>query len=211
MFKKMMLLASMALAAFAVAGPASASAHEWTDNEAGFSGHLTQGLTGFISFGNPEAGQNKFGCEAEVTLTMEGGSSTGQVTAFNVNTAACAHEGELFEGCELVEDQATGLPWTVHITAETKITITNAEVFNRYENCASGLTTAKVTAPDVTVTGTNAGAPTTINTVSVLGTPQAGTTAHLVFHSPEGPVEVTQPVFAFGSLTANTLNTWGIG
>ncbi len=117
MFKKMMLLALAAAALVAFAVPASASAaNEWIGNH-------EDTLTGKLSFGNPAAGQTKFGCETNTTLDVFGGTSTGEVTAFTPTTATCSGEGA-FAGCTLTKDETT-LP-TVLGTSQVKVHITAA-------------------------------------------------------------------------------------
>jgi hypothetical protein len=198
MLKKMMLLASMALAAVAFAVPASASAHEWTHEGAGFAGNLEVGLNGFAAFGGP--GEN-FGCATHADATLEGGTTTGEITAFNINTAACAAEGN-FVGCELESATAEGLPWTIHITAETKITITNAVIHNHFKPGTCFATTIQLTFPDVTVTALGGTDPWNFSSIFGVGT------AHIELANGE---KVTQePIGAFGEFESEQLNTWGV-
>jgi len=125
MLKKMTLLAGMALAAIAFAVPASASALEWTDNGAAFTGTASDTLSGFIAFGEP--GGTEFGCVAEVGISATGGSANGSVTSFTPNTAECAGTGP-FSGCELESDSTTGLPAAVSIVETSKLTMSNASI-----------------------------------------------------------------------------------
>lgn len=117
MLKKMMLLAMAVCALVAFSAPASASAaNEWI-------GSHSDNLTGKLSFGNPAAGQTKFGCQTSTTVDVTGGTSTGEVTSFTPTTASCSGEGA-FAGCSLVSHETT-LP-TVLGTSQVKIHIVGA-------------------------------------------------------------------------------------
>jgi len=155
MLKKMMLFASMALAAIAFAVPATASALEWTHEGAKFAGTAEDTLSGKISFGNPEAGKTKFGCIAHAGVSANGGLPTGSVTSFTPTTETCEGEG-LFAGCELVSDSTTGLPAGISITGTNTLTLSNATIVihNEY-NAACPVAKSTLTVSHLTMTGTN--------------------------------------------------------
>lgn len=137
MFKKTLLLASMALAVVAVAAPASALAgwtHEGKELEG--EGHLT--FAGPAEFEAPAAGA---GAEAELnaTVILEEGS-TGKVTS--VSASDCTGTGNFFPlTCTSTFEATKGTgwapvsstdPWIVHCNPGGTITITHIRITNRY-------------------------------------------------------------------------------
>ena len=127
-FKKLTLLAGMALAVVAFAIPASASAGAWQHNGAPLSGHLEQSYEGRLAFNTGVNGQ--FSCQVTVTITAEGPNNA-QIQEFEPTTGTC--EGQIaFKGCELIHHTAN-LPWSVNNSAnpvvvtkpEGKVTIHN--------------------------------------------------------------------------------------
>jgi hypothetical protein len=124
MFKKMMLLASTALAAVAFAVPASASALEWTDNGSAFPGTASDTLSGLITFGNPAPGQIKFSCVVHAGFSVTGGTTTGSLSSYTVTTETCVGGGSL-ANCTAVADSATVPAGTaIHITGTNSATVT---------------------------------------------------------------------------------------
>jgi hypothetical protein len=192
-FKKMLLLASMALAAIAFSVPASASALEWTHNGAEFEGEVEDTLSGSLFFGNPEAGQTKFGCNLHIGIIAHGGTTTSTSGNISRTTETCAGEGA-FTGCELVEDETTGLPADVHTTGTNTLTITGPIVIHNVydEDCPIVRTT--LTFPDVTITLQNS------NLTDVVVNALAE--SHTTIRSPT--VEVTQTVAFFGTVGTAT-------
>jgi hypothetical protein len=201
MFKKMMLLASMALAAVAFAVPASASALEWTDNGSAFEGTASDTLTGFFGFGNPEPGKTKFGCVVHFGFSVTGGSTTGSLNSYTPTTATCKGEGA-FTGCELVED-ATTIPagTAIHITGTNSATVTAPEVeeeiqpivlHNVYNaGCAIEKSTWTITDLNILSTGSS------LTDATVSG--------FALFHTwTRGLGEVTQTTVLFGTLGTAT-------
>jgi hypothetical protein len=193
MLKKMILLASLALAAIAFAVPASASAQVWT-------GTHTDSLTGFIVFGNPAAGQTKFGCEMHVAFTVAGNTTTGSLETFEPTTATCVGEGS-YTGCELVEHETT-IPndTTIHITGTNSVTLTTPTgtaivIHNIYdEGCAiekSTLTVTHLTLNTPTVAQGNTDSNLTDVTISGLALSHTWV---------RGLGEVTQEIATFGTI-----------
>jgi len=122
MFKKLMLLtmAVGALVAFAV--PASASAAQWLDNGEPFSGDRTIELEGHAEF---TKGANGVTCnQAKFTMTMQGETDEGSVTAFSVTnpTTECVGKGELAP-CPPEQPDPENLPWPVTVNANQTITV----------------------------------------------------------------------------------------
>ena len=121
-FKKLTLLAGMALAVVAFAIPASASANSWQHLGAnlGTQQHLTQSYEGRLTFNTGATGQ--FSCVVTVTITAEG-PNNGQVQEFNPTTDTC--EGQIvFEKCELIQHTAN-LPWQIN-NAANPVVVTKA-------------------------------------------------------------------------------------
>ena len=204
MLKKMMLLASMALAAIAFAVPASASALEWTDEGSSFSGEIGDTITGFIAFGNPVAGQTKFGCEAHAEIDFIGGGTTATLTSFEPTTGTCVGEGS-FTGCKLVEHQTTIPSGTrIHILGTNTMTLTTPAgepivLHNVYDTgCAIEKSTLTVThlhmsTPTVAQGNTNS----SLTDVTVSGEAQSHTWIR-------GLGEITQTVGVFGTMGTAT-------
>ena len=195
-FKKMLLVVGMALAAIAFAAPASASALEWTDSEEEFFGERTDFLSGQITFGNPEAGQSKFGCNTNLWLSAEGEGTTGTLTEFSPLTNTCKGEGA-FASCILKGDSVTNL-WIaeVHIVGTNKLTVTNpfgtSVVLHYYyegANCPIKESTFTISDFNMTLTFSGLNLPATVSglveshTTDVLGN------------------ETTQTVAIFGSVS----------
>lgn len=189
MFKKMMLLASMALAAVAFAVPASASAFEWTDEGAPVEGEAPTTASGFLSFGNPAPGQNKFGCVVDVGITAEE-AGAGKLTEFSPTTSTCKGEGPAFAKCSLKEDSITGLPATVTITGTNTLTINGTLVLhNVYSGPECPVEKSTLTVSDATITLENSN----LTKMTLSGFGEAHTTV--------GGVTTSATVALFGSLT----------
>jgi hypothetical protein len=192
-FKKMLLVASMALAAIAFSVPASASALDWTHEGGPFSGTRSDGLTGKLSFGNPALGQNKFGCIVHISLTANGGSTTGSITSFDHTTSTCTGEGS-FAGCEVVDDQTTGLPEVVHTTATNSLTVTGPIIFHTVfdDNCPIVKSTLTVSEFSMGINSSN------LTDVVIAGLAET----HTMFRVTG--LEVTQTTAVFGTLKTAT-------
>lgn len=117
--KKIVLLASMVLAAIAFAGPAPASA-EWTHEGEPLEGNVNISFTGNVGFFG--AGGAAIECEVHAAGILEPGT-TGTITSFAPTTNSCKGTG-VFAGCVVESDTAIGLPWVMH-TDTSKITITD--------------------------------------------------------------------------------------
>lgn len=192
MLKKMMLLAGMALAVVAFAGPASASAAtwvHWNGEEQETVSEITEDFTGFAKFEVTPAPGNNFGCEVHVHLsgTTGAGGAQGQVTAFEVTTETCVGEGA-FGTCTLVADNSS-VPWEVDVSS-TDFTITNVEIENEYANCS--IPPSHLVFGSITATPNN---PTKINCLTISGT---------------GVNNGTTPVTATGELCAYNEGTYGV-
>jgi hypothetical protein len=125
MLKKAILLTGLALAAVALAAPASALAQKGTLFDEGAKvpagNHATLPTTGVISFDFSELASS-FGCLAHPELTLKSGHpSTGTVTSFSFTTDDCSGTG-LLTGCELASDE-TNKP-AVDVTA-TSLEVTD--------------------------------------------------------------------------------------
>lgn len=207
MLKKMMLLAGMALAVIAFAAPASASALEWTDDNAPFEGTIEDTLSGKISFGNPAVGATKFGCIAHAGVTFEGGTGadegTGWLDSFVPTTSTCVGEGS-FAGCSLSEHETT-IPRDangkslakIHIVETNKVTLTtpagNPIVIHNVYNAGCAIEKSTLTVSHLTLTGTNSD----LTDVSVSG----GALSHTWIRNVG---EITQEVAVFGTMGTAT-------
>ena len=180
--KKMLLLASMALAAMAVAIPAAASAEPalWThEHKVLTSGTPSSPYEGFAKFEIP--GVFSFGCEITVRLQAEPGT-TGTVTEFKVTTTTCKGTGAA-AACELGGDHPENLPWTVHTTTHD-LEITDVTILNTYKaGCGLGAQTT-LHFPKITAEIDNA---TTIHSVTLSGvaTNTAVASGTLTIESPD--------------------------
>src|SRR6187551_499222 len=119
--KKILLLASMALAAFAVAAPAGAMAEEvtgtgWTMGGAAFGEAFTESATGKQKFNTLGS---SIECETTKKLTgnTSGASSTG-IVHLTINPVGCVYGGT-FANCVIHEVEETGpdnsYTYTYHI------------------------------------------------------------------------------------------------
>jgi hypothetical protein len=149
--KKMLLLASMALAAIAFAAPAAAQALEF--NEA------TESYEGVLAFSTESPAPGSFECEVTVSIVSEGGN-TAEVEEFTPTTSTCVGKG-LFTGCVL-KAHSSSEPFIGHITG-SDITVTdepgNIVIHNEYEKCAFGITETNLEFQSVTAIPTPATGP----------------------------------------------------
>lgn len=131
--RKLLLLTTMALAALALAIPASAAAYTWTVNglhegqeeyeplgEGEESGPVV--YYGTIGHKNMTFPSRTWSCEAEITLNAEG-PSQGAVVDFESDKQTCVGTGA-YQGCNLVLEEtnvydAEGNPaWLIDVGAE---------------------------------------------------------------------------------------------
>jgi hypothetical protein len=149
MFKRMMLLATMALAVMAAAAPASALAN-WNDGGVAITANKTIGFAGSATFTSSLGG---ISCsEGTASATIEPGT-TGAITAFSADNAntKCTTSG-LLASCKVKANGVTaeGLPWIIHDTG-TDITITGVKITTDLEGSCG---VSSVTIGPGTVTGT---------------------------------------------------------
>lgn len=109
--KRSPLVAGVALAAIAVALPATASAFTIKDN-----GKILENaeipLTGQVKVQSSGTGLE---CTVHMTLFVNG--NTVDVTKFAITTNSCAGFGSIYAGCEMSSDKST-LPWAVTVHEE---------------------------------------------------------------------------------------------
>ena len=121
--RKLLLFASLALAAGAFAAPSGASA-SWTLNH----NHL-QANAQIHGEGTWESISTIGGTHCtQVTMTMQltGGTTTSHVTQFGPNEETCKTTGGLAQ-CKITSITVENLPWTGHING-TPITLTNVTI-----------------------------------------------------------------------------------
>jgi hypothetical protein len=192
-FKKMLLVTCIALAAIMFSAPASATALEWTDNGEAFEGEAEDILSGEVFFGNPAAGQTKFGCEVHGDVIAHGITQTATLVAYEHTTAACEGEG-IFAGCVLIEDSTTGLPADIHTAGTNTLTVTGPIVIHKVFEGHCPIEKTTLTISDYTLTLQNS-SPTHI---TLSGLAEAHSTMR-----PSG-VETTQTVAMFGTVGTET-------
>ncbi|HWM63895.1 MAG TPA: hypothetical protein VNP96_07905 [Solirubrobacterales bacterium] len=171
--KRIMLVASMALALVAVAAPASASAN-WLKHHKPITQNEHIEVEGVLGFAIP--GVASYRCEIDITATLFAGTTTGEIDTFDITTNKCVGEGGL-QACTLKGDHTFDLPWEMHVetneAGEPDITITDVTITNTYNdntpNCPVHDST--VIFPAVTATPDN---PTTMSTLTVSGTGAGG-------------------------------------
>lgn len=130
--KKILLLASMALAAIAFAVPAGASASSLRYEGAPIEEHREVELTGQARFEFLGTGIR---CTVHTRLTTEDGThATTVVKTFEITTETCEGFGFQYSGCEVETDKVDGLPWTVAIDP-TKLTISSGTITGTLSNC----------------------------------------------------------------------------
>ncbi len=143
--RKIVVLASLVVAAAAFAVPAAASGAVWLHEGEPLEEHVEIGLSGGQVFEVPGSGVML--CPVHATLTTEGGS-TGQITEWEVATEGCLGTGQ-FAGCEAVASEALGLPWTVDVGAEN-LTITGSDITRSFAP-GCGLESVEFTTPEIEV------------------------------------------------------------
>ena len=125
--KKLMLFASLAMAAAAFAVPSTASAI-WTDNHK----HILQGVNpqihgiGTAAFTSAAGGIH---CsEVTATVQLTGGQTTATTTQFTPTLSSCKTNGGLAQ-CTITSITVENTPWLAHIQGtvinQTNVTITN--------------------------------------------------------------------------------------
>lgn len=190
--RKIVVLASMVIAAAAFAVPAAASGAVWLHEGEALEKHVEIGLSGGQVFEVP--GKGVMLCPVHATLTTEGGE-TGEITEWDVATEGCLGGG-IFAGCEATASEALGLPWGVDVNAAS-LTITGSDIGREFAGC--GLESVEFTTPEIEVTTETPGA---ISEVEFIGEG----TADL---EPGGEAEYR----TFGSFTVDgeDAGTYGIG
>jgi hypothetical protein len=133
MLKKAIILAIAVAAIAAAAIPAAASA-SWQHHAAQLQANANLQITGQAKF------QGEIGwmeCQANVVGQLTAGTTTGDVQAFGADvvgsesvTDHCAVGGGLASlGCtDVASTTAAGLPWTIHATGATTITLTTGTI-----------------------------------------------------------------------------------
>ncbi|HEX6603028.1 MAG TPA: hypothetical protein VF030_10340, partial [Solirubrobacterales bacterium] len=124
MFKKVLMIASMALALVAVAAPVASAS--WLHDHKPLEENAEVEFSGAANFAIPGVA----GAEAtiHVGVELEAGTTTATVTSFEATN--CKGTGGLAgTTCTTV---AEGLPWTAHIASNNTIEITTVRLHNRY-------------------------------------------------------------------------------
>jgi len=144
--RKIVVLASLVVAAAAFAVPAAASGAVWLHGGEPLEEHVEIGLSGGQVFEVP--GNGVLLCPVHATLTAESGS-TGQITEWEVSGEGCLASGK-FAGCEAVAGEAQGLPWAVDV-ASASLTVTGSDISRSFApGCA--LESVEFTTPEIEVT-----------------------------------------------------------
>jgi hypothetical protein len=127
--KKIALLASMALAAMAVVGTASAAAEtpKLYDLE-----HTEVELKGAARF---QALGSGIECEVHATLTHGSGEGTPLVASLEITTSTCAGYGKIYKECEVESYTLNEQPWSIDLL-QHGLTAANVGIESELENCA---------------------------------------------------------------------------
>ena len=125
--KKLMLFASLAMAAAAFAVPSTASAN-WTHNDASIQAGNNPQIhgEGTASFTSPVGGVH---CgQVTATAQLTGGTTTAVASQFTPNEATCKTTGGLAQ-CTITSITTENTPWTGHLNG-TIVTMTDVTIQN---------------------------------------------------------------------------------
>ena len=188
MFKKIALLAVMALSVIAFAAPVAQA--EWLHEGKSLEKSTELTLTGKAKFVAP-GGFGSFECHVTAKITANPGD-TATVTSFVPVTSSCVGAGFLFTNCKLKEHTTT-VPWeaTAVTGATPYVAIKNVTIHNVYEGCSSGTTTSHLVFNEVKATPNNHNA---ISSFSISGTATNGAVA-------SGTLEVVGAAGTYGIST----------
>lgn len=171
--KKIMLLASMALAATALAA-ASASATGngvWVDNGQHVEEPIDVYAEGKAKFNTLGSGLE---CTVTATITSDGETASTGTVHFKVEIATCEGFGATFAGCEVEAITNTGpnsdFTWEYHLTkTPPRIITTGVKIDSHLKNCGKD-TTVSIAFTTVVATPDNAAAISTVTLSSTGGT-----------------------------------------
>lgn len=138
------LIAAVAIAVFA--GPASASAAVWLHSGEPLSEAKELSLRGGEVIQVPAGA---FLCNAEATMTTEGGS-TAQITAYNVELSSCSGLLGEFNGCEVTAATVANLPWDVTVNS-ADLTVEEVGISYSFDE-ACPIHEVETSFPEVTLT-----------------------------------------------------------
>jgi hypothetical protein len=200
MFKKMLLLASMALAVVAVAAPASALGN-WTHEGEPLAANANVTFSGPANFESKTA-EGGAHANLSATILLEAGTTTGKVTSVSatnctgtikLNGITCTSTFETAAGKPVSSTD----PWIVHCNPSTGvITITNIKITNHYYSPLD---------PSHTTT-----LQTTVLTGNIIATPNNREAIGTVTLAGEGTlVNGVAPATVNGDLTASPAGTYG--
>jgi hypothetical protein len=143
MLKKIMMLALAATAVAAVTAPMASA--NWTHNGVNIPAGTNPQVqfTGQALFTSAVVGG--INCQTDAKVQLEGGSTTGKVTQFEVDlteaastvTKKCVTSGPIAP-CLVKSVQATSLPWQIHSDGADVVTITTGEIDNVLESQTGG-------------------------------------------------------------------------
>jgi len=152
--KRMVLLGVGIAALFALWAPTYASAAEWLyegnpiEEESDETLHKSGTVTWTTSLGS-------MSCQDHYTLTVKSNGKA-EVTQVNITTKTCAGTG-FYEGCKMVSDQPTDLPWQTDNLTPQGFTITDFTIDPIY-NCSEEETEVLIEIPEVNVVPDNSSA-----------------------------------------------------
>lgn len=123
--KQRLAVVVAAVACFALALPALASAAVWKHKGVNLTKFVSLSLPGGEIFETEIGGEDSgMSCEVKATMTTEGGS-TAKITKYELKT--CTKAFGKMSSCQVNTQEAKGLPWTVHVNA-SDLTITNMRI-----------------------------------------------------------------------------------
>jgi len=172
--KKIMLLASMALAAVAVMAPATASAQGFQIADAGVPVKTGTKVTlsGTAGFENTTLG---VGVRCTVHATLEAETSTVGHTQFTITTNTCVFTGAFTSGCTTVSDEpvyenagaGTHEGWVTEAASANTLSITDVTINATNDGFPCVLGSVELAFEKITATVNNAAA---ISSVTLSGT-----------------------------------------
>lgn len=208
--KKILTLASMALAAVALAVPATASAvpkvvdiGTGKDIAVGAQSHF-QGTAKFESLGTGVS------CTIATSTLTATSTTTGTATFEAPDVTKCTGFGFTFAGCVAKEVKMTNGPFVVHTMTPHDFTVTNVEIFTQFVTDAAKCAhhAVELTFPEMTIAPTPGEAASTFTTHIKSATVTGAGTAHIYKHQATGTASKTSIGVSGHASLADTAPTY---
>jgi hypothetical protein len=140
--KKLLMLATMAVATAAVAAPSMASASEFKHEGNAITATKETKLTGTIGFSSPGVGT--FECEMHPTISFHAGGASATIISLGLTTDRCRGTGA-FAHCQLAEHAVTAGSSVTPGPAD--LNLNNFRLFKRYVTGDPGVNEGTSTTP----------------------------------------------------------------